>query len=327
MHRHINTHSMNSMILQWGAYTNYVLSLFHFTDSCFLFTKLFLISHCHLNLFLFPDWYTCVSWPFKNSKTYIILPANWATKCFMYLASNHRCSYPGCPHRWRCWSRVQSDTVVVASHSFCQWRLCESSHSCSWDNQGFRNDINEINYKFSLQSVFTGVKFESIRNTLQNNFAFQNLARATISSSQPLELGYLLIHPIYTQSPILAWLLLALVNVDFALVSLETGQAGASEATGVVTATAAIETGLWLTLINLDLTSGPCEHQSSKDVRQASEPATQTEGKGQTWTKLLLAMIMFRRLFYLTARLQQILPILTTIYCIHNMSYKCIPAL
>lgn len=92
--------------------------------------------------------------------------------------------------------------------------------------------------------MFTRVKFESIRNTLQKNFAFQNLARATISSFQPLELGYLLIHPIYTQSPILAWLLLALVYVDFALVSLETGQAGASEATGVVTATAAIET--WL---------------------------------------------------------------------------------
>lgn len=42
----------------------------------------------------------------------------------------------------------------------------------------------------------------------------------------------------------MTWLLLALINVDFALVALETGQAGASEATGVVMATAAIET--WL---------------------------------------------------------------------------------
>lgn len=55
---------------------------------------------------------------------------------------------------------------------------------------------------------------------------------------------HLLVHPIYTQRPILAWLLLALVNDDFALVSLETGQAGASEATSVVVATTAIET--WL---------------------------------------------------------------------------------
>lgn len=71
---------------------------------------------------------------------------------------------------------------------------------------------------------------------------FLNLARVT--SFQCLGQCYLLIHSIYTQSPILAWSILALVNVDFALVSLETGQAGASEATSIVMATAAIETRL-----------------------------------------------------------------------------------
>lgn len=57
-------------------------------------------------------------------------------------------------------------------------------------------------------------------------------------------LGHLLVLPVYTQSPVLARLLLALVSVDFASVSLETGQAGAREAAGVLMATAAIET--WL---------------------------------------------------------------------------------
>lgn len=65
-----------------------------------------------------------------------------------------------------------------------------------------------------------------------------------LTSSQWLTTGYSLIHPVYTQSRILAGLLLALINVDFASVSLETGEAGASEATGVVMATAAIETGV-----------------------------------------------------------------------------------
>lgn len=88
---------------------------------------------------------------------------------FMYLASIHSCSYPGCPHRWRCWSRVQSGMVVVVSHSVCQWRLCESNHSCSWDNQGFRNHMNEI---ISVQSVFTGVKLNSIRNQCCENYNF-----------------------------------------------------------------------------------------------------------------------------------------------------------
>lgn len=53
-----------------------------------------------------------------------------------------------------------------------------------------------------------------------------------------------LVLPVYTQSPILAWLLLALISVDFTPVPLETRAAGASEATGVVIATAATQT--WL---------------------------------------------------------------------------------
>lgn len=187
----------------------------------------------------------------------------------MYLASIHSCSYPGCPCRWRCWSMVQRGTVVVVSHRVCQWRLCESSHSCSWDNQGFRKHTNEIFYSIS-SSLCLQVWHLNIKGICakQNNFSFLHLARATIFFYfQQLELGHLLIHPIYTQSPVLAWLLLALIKVDFASVSLETGQTGASEATGVVMATAATETWLWLTLINLDLTSGPCEHQSRTDVR------------------------------------------------------------
>lgn len=56
--------------------------------------------------------------------------------------------------------------------------------------------------------------------------------------------GYLLIQSVYAQSPILAWLILALIDVYFALVSTETSQAGAVEATNVVMATAAIKT--WL---------------------------------------------------------------------------------
>lgn len=74
----------------------------------------------------------------------------------------------------------------------------------------------------------------------------RRLRRLTVSASEGCvrAVAAVLIHSIYTQSPILAWLLLALVNVDFALVSLETGQAGAIEATSIVMATAAIETRL-----------------------------------------------------------------------------------
>lgn len=130
--------------------------------------------------------------------------------------------------------------------------------------------------------MFKGVAtLNLLKKFLQSKFDFQNLAQATTSSFQP---GYLLIHPIYTQSPITTRLLLALVNVDFTLVALETGRAGAREATGVVMATAAIETWLWLTLIKLDLTSDPCD-QSSKDVRRMSESAGWTEGKGANMNK------------------------------------------
>ena len=89
----------------------------------------------------------------------------------------------------------------------------------------------------------------------------------TIIYFQRLTPGYLPIHTIYTQSPILAWLLLALINVYLTLVSLETRKAGASEAPCIAMATASMVTWLWLTLINLDLTSDPCEHQSNTDVR------------------------------------------------------------
>lgn len=163
--------------------------------------------------------------------------------------------------------------MAVASHSVCQWMLCESSRSCIWENQTKRLDSAlKVMIQKSQDSIFSVCvlkckmcKIEMYTSVSTNFSTFLNLARAT--SCQWLGLGYLLIHSIYTQSPILAWLFLALVNVDFALVSLETGQAGASEATGVVMATAAIETALWLTLINLDLASGPCEHQSSTDVK------------------------------------------------------------
>lgn len=75
--------------------------------------------------------------------------------------------------------------------------------------------------------------------------------------------GYLLIQSVYAQSPILAWLILALIDVYFALVSTETSQAGAVEATNVVMATAAIKTWLWLTLINFNLTRDPCIKKKS----------------------------------------------------------------
>lgn len=103
---------------------------------------------------------TFVPWPLKisirkskHSKNISLL--NWARKCFMYLASMHRCSYPGSPHRWRCWSRVQSGTAVAASHSVCRWRLCESSHSCSWDHQGFRHHMNEF-----TDSISSGLRLQ-----------------------------------------------------------------------------------------------------------------------------------------------------------------------
>lgn len=64
-----------------------------------------------------------------------------------------------------------------------------------------------------------------------------------LSGAKPACFLYLLIHPIYTQTPVLASLLLALINVDFAPVSLETRPAGATEATGVAMTTA---TETWL---------------------------------------------------------------------------------
>lgn len=79
---------------------------------------------------------------------------------------------------------------------------------------------------------------------------------------------YLLIHPIYTHSSVLARLLTALVDVDFTSLSLETGRTGAIEATGVVMATAAAETWLWLTLINIDLTGDPCEFQKTQMIQE-----------------------------------------------------------
>ena len=153
--------------------------------------------------------------------------------------------------------------------------------------------------------------------TIQNKSKF-----GKNSYFQWLELGHLLIHPVYTQSPILAWLLLALVYVDFASVSLETGQAGASEATNVVMATAAIETWLWLTLVNLDLTSGPCEHQSRTDVRGR----VRLRCRGQKWTRLscVLAVIMCGSRFNLTERILQLFAVPQTAHCVQ---YICNPAL
>lgn len=50
-----------------------------------------------------------------------------------YLASIHRCSYPGRPGRWHCWGRAGCDRVVEGSRRLCHWMLCESSHSWSWE--------------------------------------------------------------------------------------------------------------------------------------------------------------------------------------------------
>lgn len=52
----------------------------------------------------------------------------------------------------------------------------------------------------------------------------------------------LLINPFRTQSPILAWLVLALVNFDFTVVSLETGHAGTRENVDVVMTTPTLDT-------------------------------------------------------------------------------------
>lgn len=53
-------------------------------------------------------------------------------------------------------------------------------------------------------------------------------------------LFFLLVHSVDAQSPIFARLLPALIAVDFASLSLETREAGAFEASGVVMATAAV---------------------------------------------------------------------------------------
>lgn len=79
-----------------------------------------------------------------------------------------------------------------------------------------------------------------------------------------VKLGHLLIHSIYAQTPILARLALALISVDLTPVSLETRRAGASEAAGVAKASAAIEARLWLTVVNVDLTSGSWWHESGE---------------------------------------------------------------
>lgn len=76
-------------------------------------------------------------------------------KCLMYLASIHRCSYPGCPDRWHCWGRAESDTA--ASHRVCLWRLCESSHSWSWD---CKSSIKNVTISLCLH-----VKFELVSNS------------------------------------------------------------------------------------------------------------------------------------------------------------------
>lgn len=82
-------------------------------------------------------------------------------ECSIYLASIHRCSYPGRPCRWRCWSRAQSGTLAVVSHSVCLWRLCESSHSCIWHNHttGWLWSGNEIIHSISSVCV-PGCKIE-----------------------------------------------------------------------------------------------------------------------------------------------------------------------
>lgn len=163
----------------------------------------------------------------------------------MYLASIHRCSYPVCPDRWHCWGRAESDTAVAASHRVCLWRLCESSHSWSWD------------CKWSIKNVTISLRLH-VKFELVSNSCFQIVQFLTL---KPLEPGYLPIRSIHAQTPVLARLPLAVVSVVFTPVSLETGRAGASEAAGVAVASAAVETWLWLTLVNLDLTSGSCQHQ------------------------------------------------------------------
>lgn len=63
----------------------------------------------------------------------------------------------------------------------------------------------------------------------------------------------------------LAWLVSTFVNIHFAPVTLETSRARAGEAINIVMATSPIEAGLWLTLINLELTAGTWTHQREKE--------------------------------------------------------------
>lgn len=112
-----------------------------------------------------------------------------------------------------------------------------------------------------------------------------------------VKLGHLLIHSICTQTPILARLPLALINVDLTPVSLETGRAGASEAAGVAMASAAVEAWLWLTVVNVDLTSGPWRHESGERCQRYdgschSDRQTDRLGsRGAMRRKLLLPVI------------------------------------
>lgn len=195
--------------------------------------------------------------PEMRSPTVIETKTSSAQKrCFTHLASIHRCSYPGSPSRWRCWSRDQSGTVSVASHSVGRWMLCVSSHSCTYTATHFVNiSVN---------------KFLNTSSNVYIHFICKNS----------------LIHGVNTQCPVLAWLLLAFVSVDFTSLSLETGMADAPKASGVVNTSATVKTRLWLTLIYLDLTSGPCEHhQSHTDVRAQVSPAAKAESRGWKLSK------------------------------------------
>lgn len=112
-------------------------------------------------------------------------PVNWLTECFIYLASIHSCSYPDCPYRWRCWSRVQSGKVAVAFHSVCQWSLCGSSRSCIWDNQikrhlWFRNHMIPIIYSISSFCVLK-CKIEMYKSVI-HNFYFSELGKSNLFS-------------------------------------------------------------------------------------------------------------------------------------------------